>query len=530
SLTLTTSPVFEQATTLTGTGINGTQVQVYIDNYPVGSPVTVSGGVWTLSGIQPYEIYPNGVLSLTAISAGSCPSQAVTASTVLCVVPSGTLAVNPANVDFCTSTGTVTVTVNNSQAGVIYQLTLANGTTNTGSSVLGTGGTITLTSGALSANTTIKVKALKLPPTCITVQTDNVPVNFYTAPTLTLAVGTSTATVCSGTSANVTVANSQTGFTYQLRDNSNNSNIGSPVTGTGASINLPTGNLTSTTTFNVLASGVSPSTCSGQLTNTVTITVTALPTTSAAGTDQTGVAMCGVTTATLSANTPTVGTGAWSIVSGTGGTVTTPSSPTSTFTGTAGTTYTLRWTISNSPCTASTDDVIVTFQQNPTVSAAGTDQTGAVMCGVTTATLSANTPSVGTGAWSIVSGTGGTVTTPSSPTSTFTGTAGTTYTLRWTISNSPCTASTDDVIITFQQNPTTAAAGTDQTGAAMCGVTTATLSANTPSVGTGAWSIVSGTGGTVTTPSSPTSTFTGTAGTSYTLRWTISNSPCTAST
>ena len=49
-------------------------------------------------------------------------------------------------------------------------------------------------------------------------------------------------------------------------------------------------------------------------------------------------------------------------------------------------------------------------------------------------------------------------------------------------------------------------------------------------MGTGAWSIISGTGGTVTTSSSPASTFTGTDGTSYTLRWTISNSPCTAST
>ncbi|MFN5182429.1 MAG: beta strand repeat-containing protein, partial [Bacteroidota bacterium] len=277
SLTLTTSPVFEQATTLTGTGINGTQVQVYIDNYPVGSPVTVSGGVWTLTGIQPYEIYPNGVLSLTATSAGGCPSQAVTASTVLCVQPTTTLSVDPANADFCTSTGTVTVTVNNSQSGVIYQLTLANGTTNTGSSILGTGGNITLTSGTLSANTTLQVRALKLPPTCLVLQTDNVPVNFYTAPTLSLAVGAVNSTICSGTSGTVTVANSQTGFTYQLRDNSNNSNIGTPVTGTGSTINLPTGNLTSTTTFNVLATAVSPSTCSGQLTNTVTINVTAAP-------------------------------------------------------------------------------------------------------------------------------------------------------------------------------------------------------------------------------------------------------------
>ncbi|MFZ4521592.1 MAG: hypothetical protein ACOYNC_07795, partial [Bacteroidales bacterium] len=305
------------------------------------------------------------------------------------------------------------------------------------------------------------------------------------------------------------------------------------VSGTGGTVTTPS---SPTSTFTGTAGStytlrwtISNSPCTAS-TDDVVITFNRNPTAAAAGNDQTDAATCGLTQVTLAANTPSVGTGAWSIVSGTGGTVTTPSSPTSTFTGTAGSTYTLRWTISNSPCTASTDDVVITFNRNPTAAAAGNDQTDAATCGLTQVTLAANTPSVGTGAWSIVSGTGGTVTTPSSPTSTFTGTAGSTYTLRWTISNSPCTASTDDVVITFNRNPTAAAAGNDQTDAATCGLTQVTLAANTPSVGTGAWSIVSGTGGTVTTPSSPTSTFTGTAGSTYTLRWTISNSPCTAST
>ena len=265
-------------------------------------------------------------------------------------------------------------------------------------------------------------------------------------------------------------------------------------------------------------------------TDDVLVTFNQAPTAAAAGADQTGAATCGLTTVTLAANTPTVGTGAWSITAGAGGTVTTPTSPTSTFSGTAGVAYTLRWTISNAPCTASTDEVLVTFNQAPTTANAGADQTSAATCGLTTVTLAANTPTVGTGAWSITAGAGGTVTTPTSPTSTFSGTAGVAYTLRWTISNAPCTASTDDVLVTFNQAPTVAAAGTDQTSAATCGLTTVTLAANTPTVGTGAWSITAGAGGTVTTPTSPTSTFTGTAGNSYTLRWTISNAPCTAST
>ncbi|MFD0985108.1 hypothetical protein ACFQ0S_11550, partial [Flavobacterium myungsuense] len=283
-----------------------------------------------------------------------------------------------------------------------------------------------------------------------------------------------------------------------------------------------------------------------------------------------------------------------------------------------------RWTISNSPCTASTDDVVITFNQNPTTSAAGVDQT---ICSTGAATLAGNNPSVGTGAWSIVSG-------PSTSSAQFgstsvnntvftpAGGAGV-YTLRWNVSNSPCTASTDDVDITVNScastittgtvsgspfcagatgisvpftyspsasfsgsifkaqlsdasgsfasptdlqtvssdtsgsqsisvtipsgaadgtgyrirvvsdtpavngsdngvnlsvsaTPTASNAGPDQTSSATCGLTSVTLAANAPTVGTGAWSIVSGVGGTVTTPSSNTSTFSGTAGTTYT--------------
>jgi gliding motility-associated-like protein len=240
--------------------------------------------------------------------------------------------------------------------------------------------------------------------------------------------------------------------------------------------------------------------------------------------------MCDLTSTTLAANTPTIGTGLWSIVSGTGGTITTPTNPTSTFSGDAGETYILRWTISNAPCTPSTDDVTITFQQSPTPANAGSDQTGSAMCDLTATTLEGNTPTIGTGLWTIISGTGGTITTPTNPTSTFSGDAGETYVLRWTISNAPCTPSTDDVTITFQQSPTPANAGTDQTGSAMCDLTSTTLAANTPTIGTGLWSIVSGTGGTITTPTNPTSTFSGTAGETYVLRWTISNAPCTPST
>jgi uncharacterized protein (TIGR02145 family) len=81
----------------------------------------------------------------------------------------------------------------------------------------------------------------------------------------------------------------------------------------------------------------------------------------------------------------------------------------------------------------------------PTKADAGTDQTD--MSG-STVTLSANTPGFGEGRWSIVSGTGGRFTDERNPRTTFTGSPGTTYVLRWSISND-CGASVDDVTVSF---------------------------------------------------------------------------------
>ena len=92
--------------------------------------------------------------------------------------------------------------------------------------------------------------------------------------------------------------------------------------------------------------------------NSASVVVSAEPTTANAGSSINPA--CGVTTATLAGNTPTIGTGNWSVISGTA-TITTPSSPTSGVTGLAAAgTATLRWTISNAPCAASSDDVVIT--------------------------------------------------------------------------------------------------------------------------------------------------------------------------
>lgn len=268
---------------------------------------------------------------------------------------------------------------------------------------------------------------------------------------------------------------------------------------------------------------ISNGTCTSS-SDDVQITISAAATTANAGTDQN---LCNLNAVTMAGNTPISGTGTWSIISGPN----TPSisninTPTTTITGLVAGTYIFEWTITNGAC-SSTDQVQINNYATPTTANAGNDQT---LCNVTSATMAGNNPSTGSGSWSVVSGPNSpTITTPSSASSTITGMVAGTYIFRWTISNGTCTNSSDDVQVVISANSTIANAGSDQAGISMCGLTSTTLAGNTPSSGTGLWTIVSGSGGNITTPSSPNSTFTGVSGTSYVLKWTITNPPCPAS-
>jgi len=339
---------------------------------------------------------------------------------------------------YCEGTSGVEIGLDDSENGVTYRL--YNNGSNLVAVVSGTGSAISFgdhTAGSYTATGTNVAGTNDMNGTISVTENPNA--------TISLISGDNDQTVC--------VNSLITNIVYS---------IGGGGTGAGVT-GLPTGlsgsfsGATFTITGSPSVSGVFPYTvtttgnCTQTSANgTITVRAAQLPN---AGPDQTGSGMCGITTTTLAANAPEEGTGFWSIESGTGGSITNVNSPTSTFTGIAGTTYVLRWTISNPPCASSYDDVTITFHQSPTTANAGPDQTGSDMCGLTTTTLAANTPSIGTGNWSIVSGSDGSIEDPSNPSSTFSGLAGTTYTLRWTISNPPCASSTDDVTITFQQDP-----------------------------------------------------------------------------
>ncbi len=341
-------------------------------------------------------------------------------------------------------------------------------------------------------------------------------VTINTPPTVTFTTGATA--VCAGSSSTYTTQVGQTNYVWSVTG-------GSITSGGTVTDNTVTIQWTSTGSVSVNYQDVNL--CSAATPASRAVTVDALPTVATAGSDQTN--MCG--TVSLNGNTPSSGTGSWGFAPVPGGIadgnghILTPNSPTSGFNGTPGQTYILRWTISNGTCPPTSDDVSIGFDPTGvTPSAAGSDQN---QCNNGSFTLAGNTPTSGTGTWSIPgAANGATITSPSLNNSTVTGLSlGTSVTLHWTISNGASCTSIDDVVLSNNDNPTSAAAGSDQ---AACG-TSITLAGNTPTVGTGAWTITSGTGGSITNASNPTSVFTGTQGSSYTLRWTISNGACSPS-
>lgn len=251
-------------------------------------------------------------------------------------------------------------------------------------------------------------------------------------------------------------------------------------------------------------------------TSTVAIVVSAMPNAIITTVSQT---ICS-STATLVASTPSVGTGVWTLLSGSGA-ITSPNSPTTGVTGISTGTNTFQWTVTNGACVATATATIQRYP-SPTVSNAGISQTICVSTG--SAVVIGNTPAIGIGTWSVVSGSG-TITSPTSPTTSVTGLSIGTTILQWSIISGCSPASTSTLAIVVKDMPSISNAGPSQT---IC-ATSSTLNANTPLVGTGVWSLISGTAS-IATPSSPTSGVGGLAIGMHVFQWTISNGVCASST
>ena len=336
-------------------------------------------------------------------------------------------------------------------------------------------------------------------------------------------------TICNGGSSNLAVAITGGLSTYTVVYSGGT--VNTYTTGSNISVSPVT------TTGYTLTSVSDTNGCTATVSGTPTVTVNAVP--AAGALSPTGVQPAVCVGTSVSATATAGSGGAGTIVdelevSLSGGGFTTYTSGSSVNTaGQSSVSIRTRRTATGSGCTTSGYNT-VSWNVNalPTTATNTSTQT---ICVTSAATLAANTPGVGTGAWSVVSGPSTSTAQFSSltnPTGTFTPAGGAgSYVVRWTISNTPCTASTANATITVTGSPTAATNTSTQT---ICSTGTATLAGNTPSVGAGSWSVVSGPSlltSQFSSLSNPTAVFTPAGGAgSYVVRWTISNAPCTAST
>jgi len=110
------------------------------------------------------------------------------------------------------------------------------------------GGGATLATGVINTNTSFYVQDSTC-TACTRIQ-----VNVQVQPPIAnQTIAGSVASVCVGQSATITVASSETGNQYYLRNDADNSIIAGPTAGTGSAINFSTGPVNSTTTYNVNA-------------------------------------------------------------------------------------------------------------------------------------------------------------------------------------------------------------------------------------------------------------------------------------
>ncbi|MBK9758391.1 MAG: gliding motility-associated C-terminal domain-containing protein [Flavobacteriales bacterium] len=258
--------------------------------------------------------------------------------------------------------------------------------------------------------------------------------------------------------------------------------------------------------------------------DTLTIAVfdsTAAP--AAAGPDQ---QLCTPNTnATMAGNSATFpGTGNWTIVSG-GGTVTNANDPLTVIANIPVGENIFVWTIDNGACGTTTDTLTVEVFDNTAPAAnAGPDLSLCLPTQPNTINMAGSVPVFpGAGSWTLVSGTG-TITDPTSPTTSITDLDIGVSVFAWSISNGPCGNTSDEVTITiYNAASPDANAGADQE---LCASSSTTLTGNAPIFpATGVWSILSGSG-VLSDATSPSSSITGLVTGETVLVWTLSNGPC----
>ncbi|WP_066836746.1 T9SS type A sorting domain-containing protein [Rufibacter ruber] len=230
-----TGPIYESATTVSGQRPSGKLIKIYVDGSPVLDPATGFAPVavtyptdttWSITNAALSRELATGTsvtitvldASATACGGESAPTAAVV---VLCTPPSTAYTISPPSSRSICSGSAVSISLSGSEDGIIYQL--YNNTTSayTGSSKLGNGSALELTSDILTGGTTpnvyeLVVKAYKVGGTCSVITLTGATTVTVGQSIATPVITLGTSTVCGSGTTTVAVSNAVYGYTYQL--------------------------------------------------------------------------------------------------------------------------------------------------------------------------------------------------------------------------------------------------------------------------------------------------------------------------
>ncbi len=272
-----TGTVYEDRTSVSGTGTNGTIVKLYIDNGYIGE-TTVSGG-WAISTVVDgfSEIYAGGKLTVTTTSPSNCESTPSTPVTVQCVAPVNTQIISKDKVEYCQGDNGI-ISLSNSQPGVIYTpvLSVSPYTVVGYSAMGGNGTTINMVTNNLAIDQNITVKATKISSVaCETYNVNTLFIDVIPLPNTTYAVSPDNITLCEGNSIPVTLsATESNNFEYYLEDAVTGEKLSATISGNAGSngISITSNSIYTTNNIKVVATNKITG-CTTDLPDQITVTL-----------------------------------------------------------------------------------------------------------------------------------------------------------------------------------------------------------------------------------------------------------------
>ncbi len=285
--------------TVTGGGeycIGGTGVAIGLDNgnaginyqlmagtVSVGSPVSGTDGVLTFGAIT-----GAGTYSVLAQNATTGCVQTMTGSANVVINPLPVVYNVTGGGNYCAGGAGVVVNIDNSQAGVNYQLYV--GTTATGAPVAGTGAAVSF--GSYTTAGTYGVTAINATTGCVNNMAGSANIGIYTLPTIYSVTGGGS--YCAGgVGVTIGLGGSSTTVNYQLYNGA--TAIGTAISGTGSPLDF--GLKTMAGIYTVMATDAATS-CVSNMAASAAVVVTPLVTPSISMATATTAEICAGTTVT----------------------------------------------------------------------------------------------------------------------------------------------------------------------------------------------------------------------------------------